>query len=308
MLKKLLITIFHCADVVFELNGKKVHKSEIQKKTLKPTWNENFEVSVPSRVAAKFTMTIYDWDRVGTDEKLGSADIDLASLEPMESQEIVLNLKDETGNASNAGTCRLRLIFRPGFIVRSRAATSTFSSAGRALTSLGGAGVGAIGTGVGAGAGLIGAGVGAGVGAGATVIGAGVGGIGSVGKGVFSGIKKVGSFGSSNGSPAKIPEVPEVPVSFQKDVAPVSQQVAGNNGSPRRRSSANVVRPHGLLKITVVSIDGVGEPEEKKFITINYNGKELDSSRSVKGDSAELDESFVVKATSEPLELAFTLL
>lgn len=28
-------------DVVFELNGVKVHKSEVQKKTLSPVWNEN---------------------------------------------------------------------------------------------------------------------------------------------------------------------------------------------------------------------------------------------------------------------------
>ena len=45
---------------VFELNNEKVFKSKILKKTLHPTWNENFEVRVPSRTAANFIVKIYE--------------------------------------------------------------------------------------------------------------------------------------------------------------------------------------------------------------------------------------------------------
>jgi Ca2+-dependent lipid-binding protein len=38
----------------FELNGKDIFKTQKQKKTLHPAWNEFFEVDVPSRVAADF--------------------------------------------------------------------------------------------------------------------------------------------------------------------------------------------------------------------------------------------------------------
>lgn len=47
-------------DAVFTLNEEKVHKSEVVKKTLSPTWNESFECQIPSRVAARFNVDIYD--------------------------------------------------------------------------------------------------------------------------------------------------------------------------------------------------------------------------------------------------------
>lgn len=50
---------------VFELNGERVYKSEICKKTLAPVWNEKFEMHVPSREKAEFLVEVYDWDRVG---------------------------------------------------------------------------------------------------------------------------------------------------------------------------------------------------------------------------------------------------
>jgi Ca2+-dependent lipid-binding protein len=49
---------------VFTLNGHKVHKSEHKKKTLTPVWNEKFEVQVPSRVASRFEVELFDWNQV----------------------------------------------------------------------------------------------------------------------------------------------------------------------------------------------------------------------------------------------------
>jgi Ca2+-dependent lipid-binding protein len=50
--------------VVFNLNGEKVFKSGVQKKTLTPKWNEHFEVEVPSRTGALFELEVYDWNQV----------------------------------------------------------------------------------------------------------------------------------------------------------------------------------------------------------------------------------------------------
>jgi Ca2+-dependent lipid-binding protein len=47
---------------VFELDGKEVHKTQVQKKTLHPAWNEVFEAKIASRVAAKFSVEVFDWD------------------------------------------------------------------------------------------------------------------------------------------------------------------------------------------------------------------------------------------------------
>jgi Ca2+-dependent lipid-binding protein len=47
---------------VFELDGKEVHKTKVQKKTLHPAWNEVFETKIASRTAAQFEVEIFDWD------------------------------------------------------------------------------------------------------------------------------------------------------------------------------------------------------------------------------------------------------
>ena len=40
------------------LNGEKVHKTEVKKKSLTPVWNENFTVMLHSRVGADFTIGV----------------------------------------------------------------------------------------------------------------------------------------------------------------------------------------------------------------------------------------------------------
>ncbi|KAF7310594.1 hypothetical protein HMN09_00602200 [Mycena chlorophos] len=120
---------------VFSLNGAKVFKSQTKKKTLSPVWNENFTVSVPSRVAADFSVEIFDWNQIGTAETLGVAQIHLADIEPFEAVERTLDLVSSKGQY---GHVRIRLMFQPEIIVKSRKATSTFSTAGRAMTQFGG--------------------------------------------------------------------------------------------------------------------------------------------------------------------------
>jgi Ca2+-dependent lipid-binding protein len=47
---------------IFELEGKEVFKSKVQKKTLHPSWNEHFETKIVSRTAANFVVEVHDWD------------------------------------------------------------------------------------------------------------------------------------------------------------------------------------------------------------------------------------------------------
>jgi Ca2+-dependent lipid-binding protein len=147
--------------VVFTLNGQKVFKSETKKKTLSPVWNEAFEVMVPSRVGAQFSFEIFDWDRVGSATHLGDGKIDLAALEPFESTPLELPVLHQNGGEK--GTMSLRMLFQPEIIARTRQKTSTFSTAGRAITTVGGLPI-AAGKGVIHGGGAVAMGVGHGIG------------------------------------------------------------------------------------------------------------------------------------------------
>ncbi|KAK4689249.1 hypothetical protein P7C73_g857, partial [Tremellales sp. Uapishka_1] len=149
-------------NVTFFLNGAKVFKSETKRKTLAPIWNEAFEVMIPSRVAAKFAFEIADWDRVGTSTSLGGGFIHLAALEPFEALDLIVPVVHE--KSGEKGSLSVNLIFQPEIIARSRQKTSTFSTAGRALTQIGGLPLG-VGKGVVHGAGSVGGGVFHGVGA-----------------------------------------------------------------------------------------------------------------------------------------------
>ena len=105
----------------FLLNGKQVYKTETQKKTLHPAWNEFFETPIPSRTAAEFKVEVYDWDRGEKDDLLGTSVIDLSSIEPFQSQQVDLGLDGKSG------TIRLKMVFKPDYVTRAKIGTSTFS-------------------------------------------------------------------------------------------------------------------------------------------------------------------------------------
>lgn len=105
----------------FKLNGKDVFKTKVQKKTLHPAWNEFFEVAVPSRTGADFRCDVYDWDFGDKADFLGSTPINLEVLEPFQAQEVTYNLDGKSG------VLRLKMLFKPDYVTRSRQGTSTFS-------------------------------------------------------------------------------------------------------------------------------------------------------------------------------------
>jgi Ca2+-dependent lipid-binding protein len=78
---------------------------------LSPTWNENFEAMIPSRVSAKFNFEVQDWNTVGTSTPLGGGMVDLAALEPFEAAEMSIPIvHDEKGEK---GHLDIRLLFQP---------------------------------------------------------------------------------------------------------------------------------------------------------------------------------------------------
>jgi len=133
----------------FSLNGKEVYKTKTQKKTLHPAWNEFFEVSVRSRTAAKFEVNVMDWDFGDKADFLGAAVINLDVLEPFQPQEVTLGLDGKSG------ALRLKMLFKPDYVTRSRQSSSTFSG----TFSTPGKIIGAPVKGVGKGAVLVGGGV-----------------------------------------------------------------------------------------------------------------------------------------------------
>jgi hypothetical protein len=137
----------------FDLNGHTVFKTKVQRKTLHPSWNEFFETDVASRTAAKFICNVFDWDFGEKADFLGATPINLAQLEPFTSQEHNLKLDGKSGSV------RLRLLFKPDYVTRSRQGSSTFSGTfaapGKIVTGVAGApikGVGIAAHGVGKGA------------------------------------------------------------------------------------------------------------------------------------------------------------
>ncbi|KAL2171133.1 hypothetical protein VTG60DRAFT_3648 [Thermothelomyces hinnuleus] len=143
--------------VKFELNGQEVFKTKTQKKTLNPTWGEVFNVSIPSRTAAKFRATVWDWDFADKPDYLGGVDINLAQLESFRAQEFKYVLDGKSG------VLRVRMLFTPDYVTRTRQGTSTlagtFSVPTRIVTGVAGVPIkggvavaGAVGHGVGKGA------------------------------------------------------------------------------------------------------------------------------------------------------------
>ncbi|KEP55097.1 calcium-independent phospholipase A2-gamma [Rhizoctonia solani 123E] len=121
--------------VVFNLNGSKVFKSQTKKKTLAPEWKESFDISIPSRVGADFSLEVFDWNQGEAAKSLGSGQIELADLAPFEVtvREIALS----SAKHGEKGIVQIRMVFRPEII------TKFYATAGPAMTEVGGVHLGA---------------------------------------------------------------------------------------------------------------------------------------------------------------------
>jgi Ca2+-dependent lipid-binding protein len=233
---------------VFELNDERVFKSKIVKKTLNPAFDEKFEVTVPSRTAAKFIVEVYDWDLAGSPDFLGKGQINLAELEPFQLKAIAIPLDGKSGEV------KLKLLFRPAYITRTRRGTSTFGGgAGRVVTGLAGAPVKVVGGGV--------RGVGKGVGAAA-------GGIGGAASFVKRGLTR---------KKTTIPEGEEDDIS-PRDVD-IARAAIASGGGIKGTSEGVLLAVTGNDKETPLNVD----PEQLKS-----NGMKTDPSRTSSAHARDL--------------------
>lgn len=235
----------------FYLNGEKVFTSLYMRKTLNPKWNEHFDIVVPSRINAHFKLKVYDWDRIGTADKLGTALIDLADLEPFEASTKVIPISD---NGQPAGTVTIRMVFRPEFVSRSRASTSTFV----------GTAAHGVGTVAGTGAQIVGKGGKLALGGAGLVAG----GAGAVGKGVFSGVKSVipGGHSRKNTMTSAITDVSQAEPAYSVNnasIATLPEGAADQAVNGRVQMTPLAGSPDfGILNISFEEFTGYSEPDK----------------------------------------------
>lgn len=262
--------------VVITLDGEKVHKTETKKKTLTPVWNETCECTVPSRFGAEMVLEVFDWDQFGKNDSLGKATIDLTALEPFASSHLSVPLI--TTKYGQKGIVNIALLFTPQIVAKSRKSTSTFSTAGRAVTQVGAAPIN-VGKGVVGGVGAAGKGV--------------VGGVGAVGKGVkgvFGGRKKSVSEATFAAAPANgatdasgVP-VPAIPAIIEPNAASApaaglgGYNVANDSQTFPKADAASYGALEGTLRITGLSgkdiTDSDGD-QVKPYVVITAGEKEF---------------------------------
>jgi hypothetical protein len=272
----------------FELNGQEVFKTKVQKKTLSPTWNEFFTVPVPSRTAAKFRATVWDWDFADKPDFLGGTDINLEQLEPFRAQEFRYPLDGKSG------VLRLRMLFTPDYVTRTRQGTSTlagtFSVPGKIVTGVAGIPI-----------------------KGGTMVGHGVGkGASFLIRGFRS--KKGGDDDSSSISSKSSVDIPRITM----DGPAESSETAAANGGPSphhsRTKSIGASSVHsaiipgaasGTASFTVVSASGF-PPSTDVYVTITQvrdgKAKQVGKTKHRKQSSSgtvRFDETFRIQCTPD---------
>lgn len=254
---------------VFTIHGTKVFTSQTKKKTLNPDWSEMFEVNVPSREAADFSIEVFDWNQLEQSKSLGSGTINLRDIEPFEAVEQTIELSSEKHGAK--GHVTIRLVFQPEIIAKSRKATSTFSSAGRAMTHIGSLPFGA-GKGV-------------------------VRGIGSVFK------KELGSGHEKLDVPHTISEATssQASRSIREHTADEDANAATSSALPSSSpipSLLGLPSEPGTLKVTMMSAKDVSTADTKPYAVIRVGDKEFKTKHGIKTSSPEWNESFNFTASA----------
>lgn len=84
--------------VKLSLSGERLpaKKTSIKKKNLNPEWNENFKLIVKDPQSQVLNINVYDWDKVGAHDRLGSQVVPLKVLTPQEPKEFTLDLLKNT--------------------------------------------------------------------------------------------------------------------------------------------------------------------------------------------------------------------
>lgn len=203
----------------------------------------------PSRVGADFNLEVFDWNQIEQAKSLGMAKIDLADMEPFVGVEKELPLSHS--KYGEKGRVSLRLMFQPEIIVKSRKNTSTFSTAGRAMTQIGHI-------------------------------------PGAAGKGVIHGVtgvfRRVGGSGTdSDSDDERTAALKNLPAAGQASQAiggvvggaldPAAAAFPGTNGSPYQGDGQHLTEP-GTLRVTVLDAKDLSMNDIKPYVTVRVGDKE----------------------------------
>ncbi|KAF7132638.1 hypothetical protein RHSIM_Rhsim09G0150900 [Rhododendron simsii] len=71
-------------------------KTTVKKRNLNPEWNENFRLIVKKPQTQVLNINVYDWDKVGAHDRIGSQVVPLKLLTPHEPKEFTLDLLKST--------------------------------------------------------------------------------------------------------------------------------------------------------------------------------------------------------------------
>ncbi|KAI8099043.1 C2 domain-containing protein [Halteromyces radiatus] len=110
--------------VVFTVNGERLFKSTVIKKTLSPVWkNESFSVPIQSRVTASFRIEVFDWNHIKGHSPIGSGGITIRgdNVESFTTHDMDIPLD---GVAGVSGSVRVRFLWHPRLLANKKMFTS----------------------------------------------------------------------------------------------------------------------------------------------------------------------------------------
>lgn len=185
-------------------------------------------------------MEVFDWNQLEQAKSLGEGRIDLAEVEPFEALERDIQLS--SAKHGKKGQVHIRMMFQPEIIAKSRQKTSTFSSAGRAMTQIGGLPV-------------------------------------SAGKGVIHGI--TGLFGGKDDDETRhthhAPPMPSAPAGQASH--PIGQPDSeGSKAFPSVKSMSSpegTSQEPGTLRVTVLDAKDLSSSDSKPYVTIRVGDREV---------------------------------
>ncbi|KAI7864116.1 hypothetical protein BDF14DRAFT_1837529 [Spinellus fusiger] len=114
--------------VIFTINGERVHKSAIIKKTLNPVWsNEKFTVAIQSRVTASLRVELFDWNHIKSHGHIGSGGITLQGdiLQSFVTRMVDIPLDGVTGVS---GSVRAHFLWQPQLLINKKTQTSVLGN------------------------------------------------------------------------------------------------------------------------------------------------------------------------------------
>lgn len=207
-----------------------------------------------------------DWNQIEQAKSLGEGLIDLAVIEPFCAVEIPVRLS--SGKPGARGEIRVRLVFQPEIIAKSRKNTSTFSAAGRAMTQIGSAPLGA-------GKGVM----------------HGVGNVGKLGKGMFG--RQPKTIEEANDMGMTEPVVAQTPVAPPSRALPTAPAPAVPRAVDTAIAHTAIVeepaQPQtpsgGIMKVTIVGAKDVplgGESSVKPYVLLRAGKDEFKTKHSGK--------------------------